>query len=447
MTLIEELKQLGDNAKKDVKQLYGKVKVYPLISLLFIITVFLLIALPHWQVSGINDITEKVIQENQFRATLAQILGGVAIGIGLYYTWRRIAIAEEDLKITQENLKIAQEGQITERFTRAIEQLGNDKLEVRLGGIYALKRIANESKTDYWSIIEILTAYVRKNSPIEDKNVNNEEVEAPKKLSLDIQAILTVIRRCKPSLNTDEANYFSEDNRLIYDTNYVVENANYIIEAPTYLDFHDTYLWEADLFDAHFQGANFRGANLSEANLSNTKFEGASLVKANLKKARLWEAKFTGAFLMGAHLEEASLFQANLKYSFLTGAHLEGANFQNANLEMTFFADAHLEGAQLLEANLKEAYLSKANLKEAYLSKANLREANLREANLEGADLKEANLEGANLSKAKLKGAKNLTIDQLSKVKTLYGTELDDLLRIPLEKEYSHLFKNLKDEP
>ncbi len=44
------------------------------------------------------------------------VLGGVAIGIGLFYTWRRIAIAEEDLKATKE-------GQITERFTRAIDHL------------------------------------------------------------------------------------------------------------------------------------------------------------------------------------------------------------------------------------------------------------------------------------------------------------------------------------
>ena len=30
---------------------------------------------------------------------------------------------------------MSQEGQITDRFTKAIEQLGSDKLEVRLGGI------------------------------------------------------------------------------------------------------------------------------------------------------------------------------------------------------------------------------------------------------------------------------------------------------------------------
>ena len=75
----------------------------------------------------------------------------------------------------RKNLKIAQEGQITERFTRAvdqlgaIDQLGNPAIEIRLGGIYALERIANESEKDYWPIMEILTAYVRKNSPVEHK--------------------------------------------------------------------------------------------------------------------------------------------------------------------------------------------------------------------------------------------------------------------------------------
>jgi hypothetical protein len=40
-------------------------------------------------------------------------------------------------------------GQITERFTRAIDQLGEAELDVRLGGIYALERIARDSKDDH----------------------------------------------------------------------------------------------------------------------------------------------------------------------------------------------------------------------------------------------------------------------------------------------------------
>ena len=40
-------------------------------------------------------------------------------------------------------------------------------MEIRLGGIYALERISMESEDYYWPIMEILTAYVRKNSSAE----------------------------------------------------------------------------------------------------------------------------------------------------------------------------------------------------------------------------------------------------------------------------------------
>src|SRR5918998_1300590 len=45
------------------------------------------------------------------------IMAGVAGGVGIYFTWR-------NLRTTQENLRLTEQGQITERFTRAIDQLG-----------------------------------------------------------------------------------------------------------------------------------------------------------------------------------------------------------------------------------------------------------------------------------------------------------------------------------
>jgi hypothetical protein len=53
---------------------------------------------------------------------------------------------------------------ITESFSKAVEQLGSDKLEMRLGGIYALERISKESPDDYWTVMENLTAFVRERS-------------------------------------------------------------------------------------------------------------------------------------------------------------------------------------------------------------------------------------------------------------------------------------------
>jgi hypothetical protein len=361
----------------------------------FLLAIVLLIWLPSFQVSQyeINNAATEASLENQYRATLAQILGGVAIGIGLYYTWRRIIIAEDNLKVAQDNLRISQEGQITERFTRAIDQLGNEKMEIRLGGIYALERIAQESEKDYWPIMEILTAYIRKNSAIESENTNIDAVKNQNKVSLDIQAILTVIGR----------------RRYHYSCEY------------NSLDLHKTYLLGADLGWAYLGGINLERADL----------EGANLERANLG----------GANLRGANLERANLEEVNIKGAKLEEAYLGGAYLEKANLEGAYLEKANLGGAYLREANLGEVKLEGANLEKANLEMANLEMANLEEAYLGGAKLGRANLERVNFERANLEGVCGLSINQLSKAKTLYNAKLDEKLLIPLKKEYPNLFE------
>jgi uncharacterized protein YjbI with pentapeptide repeats len=110
---------------------------------------------------------------------------------------------------------------------------------------------------------------------------------------------------------------------------------------------------------------------------------------------------------------------------------------------------ANLVGVDLIKANLTWANLKWANLEEANLRKANLKWTNFREANLKWADLTEAglikaNLQGANLHEvditgANLREAHYLTFDQLSKVKTLCNTKVDEELFKSLKKNYSVL--------
>ena len=86
--------------------------------------------------------------------------------------------------------------------------------------------------------------------------------------------------------------------------------------------------------------------------------------------------------------------------------------------------------------DLQGVDLQGADLYGADFQGANLQGTNLEGANLEGANLKETNLEGANL-----KRAKNLSFNQLSKVKTLYATILDGELLISLKEKYPTLFE------
>ena len=58
---------------------------------------------------------------NTARSSMLQVLAGLAVGAGAIAAWRQ--------------LQISREGQITERFTRAVDQLGNKNADVRVGGL------------------------------------------------------------------------------------------------------------------------------------------------------------------------------------------------------------------------------------------------------------------------------------------------------------------------
>jgi hypothetical protein len=215
----------------------------------------------------------------------------------------------------------ARERQVTDEYAKAVEQLGtidtqvgtNDKLAVRLGGIYALERIANGSAKDHATIIEVLTAYVRHVAPWNpNRAAGAEQVEErPAKSQSprpDVQAILTVLGRRR------------KDERSL----------------PYYklLDLEDTDLRGADLSRANLSGAGLWGANLSGAHLGGANLSGADLSRADLSGANLWDANLWGANLSGADLSRADLSRARL-----IGADLSGADLSRANLNLACVDD------------------------------------------------------------------------------------------------------------
>jgi hypothetical protein len=143
--------------------------------------------------------------------------------------------------------------------------------------------------------------------------------------------------------------------------------------------------------------------------------------------------------LNGAHLEGASLISTVLKRVNLQGAQIQYAGMWNVILQE----------ADLSYANLQGADLSGANLHSADLYETNLRGTILWHANFQGADLTNAKLQGAYLWGATLQEAINLTVEQLSEVKTLYEAELDPEIEKVIKEKYPHLLEKpewLKEE-
>jgi hypothetical protein len=130
---------------------------------------------------------------NDVRTTLLQGIGGAVLLLGAFYTYQQV-------QTSRRQLNLAEQGQITERFTRAIDQLGSDHLDLRLGGIYALERIARDSPDDHAAIGEILTAFIRTHAPWPPTLPGQYAATAPmdqvpelKRRAPDVQACLTVL--------------------------------------------------------------------------------------------------------------------------------------------------------------------------------------------------------------------------------------------------------------
>jgi uncharacterized protein YjbI with pentapeptide repeats len=255
------------------------------------------------------------------------------------------------LAYTARTYRLSREGQVTDRYSKAVGQLGSDQVEVRLGGIYSLERLMRDSPLDQPAIIETLAAYVRERAPtsrrpsrVRDRRVaGHDRVRATSPRdhpAEDVQAALTALGRRRPVDNEDPINL-------------------------DHTDLGGASLNEAKLAGVRLGAANQTGVSLNKANLT-----GAHLNDANLTGAWLNDAKLAGAWLVNANLTDAHLDEA-----ILTGAHLE-------------------------EAILTRAWLPDANLTDAWLTNANLTSARLTDARLTGASLRLADLTGTLLRRS-----------------------------------------------
>ena len=124
-----------------------------------------------------------LIKNHEAISTFGPLLIGIVGLVGLPFLYKRTRATEQQAKAALDQTEaifrqvaVAEQGHVTDRFTKAIEQLGSDNLAVRLGGIYALERIAKDSKRDHWTIMEVLTAYVRQNAPWPSKVFNETSI-------------------------------------------------------------------------------------------------------------------------------------------------------------------------------------------------------------------------------------------------------------------------------
>ncbi len=244
--------------------------------------------------------TIEKIGANFALAFLGTVTGGVALFSGFLAILRseedksQNKIAEKQSKIADKQAITAEQGLITDRINKATEGLGKINqngeplVEGRIGALYALERIAQDSIRDHIQIMEILCAYIR-HASLKNKA---DKTEKPTE---DIQAALTIIGR---------RDKWPEGEKRIKKE----QKEGYRINLT------DCYLY---------------GARLSRGNLIH-----ATLVVTNL----------TDAWFNSADLSDASLGSAILKNAWFQNMTMNNTVFSNAITDGVFASEGDFSG-------------------------------------------------------------------------------------------------------
>lgn len=232
--------------------------------------------------------------QNNARSALLQAIAGLLVVAGAVATWRQV--------------QVAREGHITERYTRAVDQVGSDNIDVRIGGIYALERVARNSSEDRPQVQYLLAAFVRGHAPWPQDATDHSDDEATQSLpwlyvrAPDVQAALNVLCRRQPSSGA----------------------------LRLYLSRVD--LRSANLDNGKLINAQIRHTNLARSWMVAAALDGSDLTNTDLRHARAVKASFAKAILCRARLEDADLRDANLRGADLRGADMRARNLEYANL-------------------------------------------------------------------------------------------------------------------
>ena len=253
----------------------------------------------HWVpvlYEGYNGITqaERLAAITNTRAALLAGLVGVG-ALGTFWLNSRV------YRVTARTFDVTERGHVTDRYSKAIEQLGSESIAMRLGGIYALEQLAAETDKarDRATVVQVISAFARVHSDpihqyrehngtapaVEETNMDPDElrrradlfVRSMNRTPEDVQAALTVLGRLPSDSDARGPDLSGACLRRAKLSRGNCDRAN----------FRDADLTGAWFYDSKVGHSNLRNANLTEAELGGANLECANFYKANLTRARL----------------------------------------------------------------------------------------------------------------------------------------------------------------
>lgn len=110
---------------------------------------------------------------------------GIVFGgaIGVYLGWKRVNAANQQAEAQLRQAALARRDHVAELFNRALGQLQDQKLEVRLGAIYTMGQVCRDFEDLAGPVLQTLTAFLR-----EPRDYGDQEPP------IDIREIMRILR-------------------------------------------------------------------------------------------------------------------------------------------------------------------------------------------------------------------------------------------------------------
>ena len=336
--------------------------------------VYTIILISAFETGGIVELSRSAGEtiSTTIRNISLPILALVALQVAVW----RSTVAERQADAAQQQVDSSRQSLLNERYQKGAEMLGSEVLSVRLGGIYALGRLALEHPEQYHiPIVLLFCAFVRQPpEPKEDRHSYHDNSDS---MTSHIENIL-------------KRTPVGEDVTTIIKWIGARKNSQRSIE------------WQGGVV-LSVDGANLRGIKLSDVDLADLNLTNVDLSNSELDNVRLSRACMKHTRMIGARVTDSNLSKANMSDADAGSAQFKYVELTDANLENADMSSALLSGCDLSRATLNEADLSDVTLVlgrdlRVKFCGARLRDAKLHRADFRFSDMSEAYISGADLT-------------------------------------------------
>jgi hypothetical protein len=209
---------------------------------------------------------------NQIRTAIVQAIAALVVLSGAYIGWRQL---QNNTRAAAAQVESQRIGALTDRYTRAVDQLSSADETIRVGAIHAFDRIAAEAPNERAGVTALLATYVRVRARRGWTNLDDPDLPLRSRAS-DLQAALTTLTRwIEPGKVPTQ--WLSAD---IAHTD--LPNAN--LSKCT--------LWHLRIRDVNLAGASLAQADLRGTDLRDAVLDGVDFAGAFGNRRTWWPAGF-----------------------------------------------------------------------------------------------------------------------------------------------------------